>query len=183
VNLSTRIALTFAAILGALTLSAGVAYATSDSGPARRGQPCDVAGSYARDRSGDLYVCEQRKDDRCNVWHAAAPRPGDWGKPSPCVCPSKSPSVSASSSPKPSVSPSKSPSTSASPSKPASQSPTKSASASPSPTTANPSPSNVAVTLPVTGESNTLLLLSWSAVLIGAGLGLLVFAKSRRRAT
>lgn len=194
-NLSTRGKLFLAGIVTTLAvlLGGGAAYATSDSGPARRGQPCDAAGSYARDKSGDLYRCEQRKDDKCNVWHAAEPKPGNWGQPEPCICPSKSPSPSPSVSKSPSASPSASHSPSASPSKSASTSPSaspskssgtsKSVAAAASPSPSSPQPVPVGNTLPVTGGSDTLLLLSVALVLIGSGGLLLVGALARWRRT
>jgi hypothetical protein len=167
VKLSSRITLVLAGlavVVGALLLGAGIGYA-SDPGPARRGQPCAVEGSYARDRSGDLYICEQRKGDKCNVWHAAEPRSGNWGKPSPCVCPSKSPSLSPSASP--SVSPSKA---SPSPSRPT---------VAGSPSVA-PQPSTVPVgnTLPVTGAGTY-----WTvgALLLTAGVGIRLSFRNRRK--
>ncbi len=189
-NRPTRIAAGFGVLVAAvavLVLSAGNVGYASDHGTARRGQPCDVAGSYARDRSGDLYRCEKRKDDDCPVWHSAEPKPGDWGQPEPCECPSKSPSTSPSKSP--STSPSKS--ASPSPSKSASTSPSASVSPSKSPTAAGsatasptkPAPSTTPVgntaQLPVTGV-NVPMLVGGGLALITAGF--LLYRRSRRTA-
>ncbi len=155
--------LVLAALAGTIAiLFVGSPAHAGEPGTARRGQPCAVEGSYARDRSGDLYVCEWRKGQACPTWHSAEPRPGDWGKPSPCVCPSKS------ATPKPSKSPSASPTTSPSlsPSKPAT------VHATPSGTQPAPSTTPVGQTLPVTGV-NVPLLAAAGLVLIAAG-GLLV---------
>lgn len=178
-TISNRARITIAGLIVAvgLLLSGGVAYAT-DHGNARRGQSCDLVGSYARDKSGDLYVCEKRKGDKCPVYHAAEPRPGDWGKPSPCVCPSKSTSASPSTSPSVSVSPSKSPSASTSPS--VSAGPSKSASPEPSTTVAQPSTTPVAAQLPITGADNTVLWIALSGGFMVAGGGVLLVASIRR---
>jgi len=76
----------------ALVLAAGVAHGTDE--PAQRGAACTNVGEYRKNRSGTEYVCEQRRGDDCPVWHAAHPKKGPWPKPWPCICPSKSASVS-----------------------------------------------------------------------------------------
>lgn len=183
-RIAAGLAVLIAACAAVLLLAGGPSYGSDK--PVKRGDTCTQIGEERKDRSGDVYVCKQKPEDSCPRFHAK--HPGGGGQPlPPCVCPSKSPSASASvspsasKSPSSSASPSQSASTSASPSKPAS--PTKSATVAASPAKPNASPSNVAVTLPVTGQSNTLLLLSIAAVAVGAGLGLLTFAGSRRRRT
>lgn len=170
VTLRTRIALAVAGlvvIVGSFLVGSGIAYAGSDTGPARRGQPCDKAGAIVNDRSGDPYICEQRPGDECKVWHAHRPKPGNWGQPSPCVCPSSSPgtpaSQSLSASPKPSTSPNKS----------------ATAAGSPSITPVG----NDAPILAVTGTDDTVrwvALAGAAMVLAGAGLLLAVGYRSRR---
>lgn len=203
-RVTAGVAVLIAAHAAVLLLAGGPSY--GHDGPKPGGECRGQAGKVVTIQTHDgafKYRCEQRTGENCEHWRIVPgqnPPKGNWPKhptlpcascsPSPSKSPSTSPSASASpsvsTSASPSTSPSKSASTSASPSKPASPSPSKSATVAASPsrsTGPNPSPSNVAVTLPVTGESNTLLLLSIASVTVGAGLGLLTFAGSRRRRT
>ena len=93
-----------AASLGLALLLPVPAQATGEH--AKRGQPCTTVGATGKDRSGDLYTCEQRPGDLCPVWHARYPvkhpGKGPWPSRSPVDCPgcpSTPPSVPASSAP------------------------------------------------------------------------------------
>lgn len=61
-----------------------------------RGEPCSPVGAKLQNRAGTWYVCQQRKDDPCAVWHALHPIPGNWGSGPPAACPKCSLSPSAS---------------------------------------------------------------------------------------
>ncbi len=173
-NRPTRIAAgagILVAAVAVLLLSAGnVGYASDH--PVRRGDACQQIGAEAKDKSGDVYRCEQRDGASCPSWHAKHPKPGPWPSVSPCQCPSKS------TSPSPSKSASTSPSVSVSPSK--------TASPKPSTTTAQPAPSTtpVAATLPVTGADNTVLWIGMAgaAMVVGGACLLIALARRARRA-
>ncbi len=156
-----------AVIVGALLLGTGIGYASDK--PVKRGDVCTQIGQERKDRSGDVYVCQQKPSDPCPRFHAKYP--GGGGSPlPPCVCPSKSPSASASVSPSASKSPSSSPSSSPSmsPSKPASGS--ASTAASPS-ADVQPSltPASSDGNLPVTGTRDVVLYGGIGLVLVGFG--------------
>lgn len=176
-KLSTKIAI--AASLAALAALLVGAAAFGSGTPAVRGQACGHVGEHRNNRSGTEYVCEQRTGDPCPVWHAAHPVKGPWPKPSPCLCPSKSPSTSPAASPSTPASTSAHASPSSSKTVPAAASP----SGSPRPPAVSSVPVPVADQLPVTGLPTVVFVIAAVGVLLIVGGAVLLIVPLRRRNT
>jgi LPXTG-motif cell wall-anchored protein len=173
VSTKTKFATALAALAFGLTVSGGVAYATSRPdgpyvGEVTAGGPCTAEQAKAKawgKHHDDRYECRATTDANgrpCHLWKYAGPIKGQWtGGPAKCR--------PACVSPKPA--PSTIPSTSASPS----------ASSAPSGSSAAASPPNVATTpiLPITGANAWLLALG-GIDLLGAGGALLLLARRLR---
>jgi hypothetical protein len=158
VSTKTRFATAVAALTFGLTVSGGVAYATSQGPRVVPGAPCETVGATGV-KNGQFYRCEQRDGDPCPIWRwqydASVPKSGrtSWS-PGPCCA-----------SPKPS--PSATPSTSSSPS--TSSAPSGSSAAA-GPTTASTTPILPITGLPIVGVAlGALLLLGLGAALYAAG--------------
>lgn len=171
-----------AALAGVLAVTAALALAApahaSSTPTVKPGSSCATVGQTGT-HNGDRYVCQQKKTDRCPVWHHV-PQSGAHSTPwshGPCPkCPTPTPTATATAVTTPTVQPTH-PSPSHTTTAPATHTTTAPTAHSPAVAGAT----GTTATLPVTGPSAAQLLIAVGVGLLAIIVGVVALIAGRRR--